>query len=341
MYSTSTLGSVQETITYTYGDSIWKDKLTAYKEHSVSWNDWGNIETDDLGRSYTWGAGRELRSMTVSGGTLSFIYDHNGLRTGKTLGTAVTKYICHGDKLVHVTVGSTPLHIWYDAQGRPAILNYNGTVYIYITNMQGDVLGLRNTSGTEVVRYNYDPWGYLLGTTGSLATTVGKNQPLRYRGYVYDEEMGLYYLQSRYYHPEWGRFISADSVINGNLFAYCNNTPLVFIDPDGFNSVNPFPWTSTPFDFKTSTGDNGIAYWRWYDGQGRAYVDRHFTDHGKPFSHSNPHDQKYLYDSEGNRYKTEHYNYFDDDGKFINKDNNDNYHDRWPGQDEWERDKEE
>jgi RHS repeat-associated protein len=171
--------------------------------------------------------------MTVSSGTLSFTYDHNGLRTSKTAGSTVTKYIYHGDKLVHVTVGSTPLHIYYDAQGRPAILNYNGTVYIYITNMQGDVLGLRNTSGTEVVRYNYDPWGYLLGTTGSLATTVGKNQPLRYRGYVYDEETGLYYLQSRYYNPEWGRFISADSVINGNLFAYCGNNPINRIDESG------------------------------------------------------------------------------------------------------------
>ena len=72
-----------------------------------------------------------------------------------------------------------------------------GIVYICVTNMQGDVLGLRNTSGTEVVRYHYDPWGFVLSATGSLATTVGQNQPLRYRGYVYDEETGLYYLQSR------------------------------------------------------------------------------------------------------------------------------------------------
>ena len=81
----------------------------------------------------------------------------------------------------------------------------------------------------------------LLGTTGSLATTVGKNQPLRYRGYVYDEETGLYYLQSRYYHPEWGRFISADSVINGNLFAYCGNNSIMFIDSEGNEAVCATP----------------------------------------------------------------------------------------------------
>ena len=79
----------------------------------------------------------------------------------------------------------------------------------------------------------FDSWGKLLSTSGSLASTLGKNNPFRYRGYVYDEETGFYYLQSRYYNPEVGRFISSDvllstgqGVLGHNAYAYCGNNPL-------------------------------------------------------------------------------------------------------------------
>ena len=86
----------------------------------------------------------------------------------------------------------------------------------------------------------FDSWGKLLSTSGSLASTLGKNNPFRYRGYVFDEETGFYYLQSRYYNPEVGRFISSDvllstgqGVIGHNAYAYCLNNPINSIDPDG------------------------------------------------------------------------------------------------------------
>ena len=86
----------------------------------------------------------------------------------------------------------------------------------------------------------FDSWGKLLSTSGSLASTLGKNNPFRYRGYVYDEETGFYYLQSRYYNPEVGRFISADvllstgqGVIGHNAYAYCGNNPASRIDAEG------------------------------------------------------------------------------------------------------------
>ena len=123
-------------------------------------------------------------------------------------------------------------------------MNYNGTEYFYVKNAQGDVTGLVTTSGTRVVTYTYDAWGNPLATTGSLATTLGEQNPLRYRGYVYDTETGLYYLQSRYYNPGWGRFINADdmSVLrvspskanwDKNLFAYCDNNPVNRVDSVG------------------------------------------------------------------------------------------------------------
>ena len=101
--------------------------------------------------------------------------------------------------------------------------------------------GLVNSSGTQVVAYTYDAWGNPLTTTGTMANTLGELNPFRYRGYVYDTETGLYYLQSRYYNPQMGRFINADgelsdvgdSVKGYNLFSYCQNNPTNMSDSEG------------------------------------------------------------------------------------------------------------
>ncbi len=116
-------------------------------------------------------------------------------------------------------------------------MTYNGVKYFYLKNAQGDVTGLVNASGTQVVSYTYDPWGVPMSTDGTMASTLGAANPLRYRGYVYDTETGLYYLSSRYYNPVWGRFINADTADvlgaspgkanwDKNLFAYCDNDPV-------------------------------------------------------------------------------------------------------------------
>ena len=107
-------------------------------------------------------------------------------------------------------------------------------------NMQGDVVAILNSSLTRVVEYSYDAWGNIISTTGTLASTLGTANPIRYRSYYYDTETGWYYLQSRYYNPEWGRFINADNYVNANgdligfnMFAYCSNNPVMFVDPCG------------------------------------------------------------------------------------------------------------
>ena len=123
-------------------------------------------------------------------------------------------------------------------------VTYDGAEYFYLKNAQGDVTGLVNSSGTQVVAYTYDAWGNPMTTTGTMAGTLGKLNPFRYRGYVYDTETGLYYLQSRYYNPETGRFINADSINlitatpnsatwDKNLFSYCDNNPVVRADQGG------------------------------------------------------------------------------------------------------------
>ena len=167
----------------------------------------------------------------------------DGLRVQKRKVTiygsdVTTNYILHGKNIVHMTQGTDTLHFWYDAQGRPAIVEYNGTKYAYIHILQGDIVGIIDSTGAEVVQYTYDAWGKVLSTAGTMATTLGTVQPFRYRGYVYDVETGLYYLRSRYYNPEWGRFINADVLMKGNLFAYCKDKPIIGFDPDGKESTD-------------------------------------------------------------------------------------------------------
>ena len=131
------------------------------------------------------------------------------------------------------------LHFWYDAQGRPAIVDYNGIKYTYIHNLQGDIVGIIDSTGAEVVQYTYDAWGKVLSTARTMASSLGTVQPFRYRGYVYDVETELYYLKSRYYNSLSGRFVSADAYIfddllDNNAFCYCLNSPVDNIDESGY-----------------------------------------------------------------------------------------------------------
>ena len=112
-------------------------------------------------------------------------------------------------------------------------MDFNGTKYGHVQNLQGDIIQIIDANGAVVVEYTYDAGGKVLNVTGSMAGTLGEIQPFRYRGYVYDVETGLYYLRSRYYNPGIGRFINTDMLLDGNLFTYCQNTPTCLIDPYG------------------------------------------------------------------------------------------------------------
>ena len=123
-------------------------------------------------------------------------------------------------------------------QGYASSNNY--TVYYYITNLQGDVIRLVDVNGSTAAYYEYDPYGNAIQAAGSHCNI----NPLRYRGYVYDTESGLYYLQSRYYDPKICRFINADAFastgqgfIGYNMFAYCNNSPVNYTDNYGMSAT--------------------------------------------------------------------------------------------------------
>ena len=251
-YTTGTVGAAVETIPYVYGDSNWKDKLTSYNGQTITYDAIGNPLNDGTW-TYTWQAGRQLKQMSAEGTSVSFKYDHNGMRVQKVVEQSwypeITNYTYHGKILTHMTVNYTDfdevthqdeMHFFYDAQSRPVKVEFNGTVYTYLPNLQGDIVGILDSNGSLVVEYMYDAWGKPLSTTGTLADTLGKRNPFQYRGYVFDEETGLYYLRSRYYNPAWKRFVNVDavehipeSILFNNLFTYCSNAPTLQVDSDG------------------------------------------------------------------------------------------------------------
>ena len=166
----------------------------------------------------------------------SFTYDVGGIRDSKTVGSTTYQYVTQNGQVVRQSWGSHTLDIVYDNNNRPWAMFYDGTKYFYQLNLQGDVIGIIDTTGASVAKYAYDAWGRVVYSTGTLANI----NPLRYRGYYYDTELQMYYLGSRYYDPQVKRFINADSYastgqkfLGQNMFAYCCNRPTMYTDPDG------------------------------------------------------------------------------------------------------------
>ena len=241
-YTTGELGEVQRTVTYGY-DAVWKDKLTSYDGQSIASDAIGNPLTWRDGLSLTWSNGRQLTGASKDGTALSFGYNADGLRLHKTVGTVRTDYEWDGSALLAEQTGSDKILYLYDGSGLIGFKR-NGTTYTYVYNGLGDVMEILDSSGNAVVSYLYDAWGAPISITGPMASTLGVQNPIRYRGYYYDTETGLYYLQNRYYDPVVGRFINADSLLgaNGdlmsyNLYAYCSNNPVNMSDPSGLCAI--------------------------------------------------------------------------------------------------------
>ncbi len=242
-YTTGDLGSPTSTVVYTYG-SAWKDQLTSIGSDGLTYDANGNLLSYKT-RSYSWQAGRQLAQITDTNLNAVYTYNESGIRTRKVVNGVITDYVLEGGKVILETTGSDTLHYSYDSRGQLVSFSLNGTPYFYTRNGQGDITGLIDASGTEVVKYTYDSWGKPISITGSLATTVGAKNPYRYRGYRYDQESGLYYLQSRYYDPSIKRFINADIFVStgqgfsgNNVYAYCGNQPINRSDPSGTNFID-------------------------------------------------------------------------------------------------------
>ena len=227
--------------TYEYGNSEWQDLLTKYDGNTIIYDEIGNPTSYNNGREwwdFTWSNGRQLTHARSMNNTVTYTYDMDGIRNSKTSGGIIYKYITQNGKVVRQTWGNNTFDVIYDPNGQPFACRYNDVYYVYVLNQQGDVIRIINGSnGATVAEYQYDAWGNILEASGDLAYV----NPIRYRGYYYDSETGFYYLQSRYYDPVTGRFINADSFastgqgfLGYNMFAYCNNNPIVFADSTGY-----------------------------------------------------------------------------------------------------------
>ena len=251
-YTEGTLQTIKKNETFTYRSDGWKDQILSWNGYRYTYDAGGN-PTLLRGVPLTWGEGRRLKKVSLSWGTVDFAYDSDGKRVKKISGNTETKYYYNGSilsGLVRTTAGSTgttktTVQFVYDAEGKPFMLRLNGkTDYFYLYNGLGDVVGLIDSSNKVVVRYQYNSWGKVTSSEDTSGVSLATLNPFRYRKYVYDPETGLYCLGSRYYDPEVGRFVNADDpgtifakpqeLYNKNLYAYCDNNPVIREDIQGY-----------------------------------------------------------------------------------------------------------
>lgn len=178
------------THSYTYGNSDWRDLLTAYDSHSIVYDNAGNPTSYYNGNSWTfgWQNGRHLVSAKKGSTQTSYTYDADGIRDSKTVGSVKYNFITMNGRVVRQTWNGNTLDIIYDVNGSPYACKYNGTYYIYVLNLQGDVIRIVDSTGATKAEYQYDAWGKVLNATGSMANI----NPIRYRGYYYDTESSCY-----------------------------------------------------------------------------------------------------------------------------------------------------
>jgi len=242
LYSYDDCGNILTKSQYAYGDLTTPisateytyngKKLVAFGNQSVLYS--GHKTVSWRGKALSWW-GRKL----VACGTNTFAYDGTGKRIAKN--DILFGYDTE-DNLIDQSNG---LHFFYDQTGCFGFRKNNAD-FFYQKDLQGDVIGIVNSDGYVVAKYAYDAWGNCKvqnpdGTENINSSFIGNVNPFRYRGYYFDAETGLYFLQSRYYDPEVGRFISQDLVdytrredFGGlNLYAYCGNNPVMNVDPDG------------------------------------------------------------------------------------------------------------
>lgn len=232
---------------YEYTDGILRS-YTDLNGTEVSYltNNMGSTVRIEDGNKYCnfeWGDGRSLVSYSNNELQADYLYNADGLRISKSIEKngidTITRYIWGDYGLVAAITGNQVVRVLYDADNEAAGFSIDDENYYYIKNLQGDVIRVVDENGDALVCYSYDPWGVPIVSGNTYLASIN---PCSYRGYYYDWESGYYYLQSRYYDPEIGRFLNTDeveylgvtdSLLSLNLFTYCENNPIASSDPTG------------------------------------------------------------------------------------------------------------
>ena len=201
--------------------------------------------------------GRKLTYVYESMGsdedkTVDYTYDSNGLIIKKVLcycysddrdpDEYTTNYYYDGDKLITQIKNNIRLDFLYDENGMLyGLIKDNSSKYFYVRDYLQNILGIVDQNGKLVVKYKYDAYGNRKGIEDTSGCNLGTHNPFRYKGYYYDDDTEMYYCKSRFYVPKWRRWLNSDSInylepqniTCLNLFAYCNNNPVMYVDENG------------------------------------------------------------------------------------------------------------
>lgn len=245
------------TINFGYTNSEWGDLLTSYKGTAITYDEIGNPLSYYNGTAYTftW-EGRRLVGAVKGSNNMSFTYNEEGIRTSKTVNGVTHTYHLNGSQIIAEEWGDKLVVYLYDASGSHIGMMYRDSSYAtdifdvfwFEKNLHGDIVAVYNASGVKVAEYTYnDAWGnHTVTYANGGASTGAKYNPFRYRGYYYDTDLGMYYLNSRYYDSKICRFINSDTYVStgqsltgNNMFVYCDNNPVMLVD---FQGDQAMPW---------------------------------------------------------------------------------------------------
>lgn len=248
-------------------ENLWMDQVTRVNGEEIIYDNLGNPLKYRDNMLIKWN-GKFLTSLTSNEHNIEYTYNYEGIRTSKNVDGVVTEYLIEGQDIVFEMTKDSIIAYIYDSDMNIMGMIYNDSVYYFEKNIQNDVVRIIDEDGYEICEYIYDAWGNVLSISGD--ENIANINPFRYRSYYYDNETGLYYVESRYYDPEIGRFVNADKIegtiwdyTNMNMYAYCCNDPVNYYDPSGaapiyvktFVSRDLYsaPTSADEFDFRPYT----------------------------------------------------------------------------------------
>lgn len=228
--------------TLTYDSNI-KDRLVSFNGTKIEYDSSNPLNPRKYGSNTYQFEGRRLVRWLYGGGYYDYVYNDEGLRIKKTDYRGITwNYIYDGNKLIREKSINNTLDFLYDEYDNLyGFIKDNSEKYLYIRDQLQNIIGITDINGKIVVKYSYDAWGAIKSIIDTSSSGIGKLNPFRFKGYYYDNESSMYYCKTRYYVPQWGRWLSPDSIeylnpesINKlNLYTYANNNPVIYYDPDG------------------------------------------------------------------------------------------------------------
>lgn len=246
-----TTNQIINTNNFQYENKNWSDQLTKFNNENIIYDAIGNTVSFGNNTLLSWSDGRVLHNYTDNSKNLNitYKYNYNGVRDAKIVNGEKTEYYVENDKIIYEKKGNQIIYYLYDLTGLIG-LSYNSNIYYYKKNLLGDIIGILDVNYQPVVKYKYDSWGKILKISDSSGNEItddnhiGIINPFRYRGYYYDNETNLYYLNKRYYNPALRRFLNTDGILgadsdtlNYNLYIYVGNNPINYYDKNGNSAL--------------------------------------------------------------------------------------------------------